>query len=183
MPEPAATIQAAQGRHAAGIAEVYRPYVLEGAVSFEQDPPDEQDIGRRMLAAPRLPWFVAVRGEAVVGYAYAARHRERPAYRWSVDVTVYLAPDERGRGTGRALYETLLAEVQGLGYISAFAGITLPNEASVALHEAMGFVAVGVFARAGFKQGHWHDVGWWQRTLSEPPVPPDEPLPWVQPAT
>ena len=160
---------------------MYRPYVLHSAISFEQDPPEGQDIERRMLAAPRLPWFGAVRDGAVVGYAYAARHRERPAYRWSVDVTVYLGPGERGRGTGRALYETLLAEVTGLGYISAFAGITLPNAASIALHEAMGFVPVGVFACAGFKDGSWHDVGWWQRTLSEPPAIPTEPLPWAQP--
>ena len=160
---------------------MYRPCVLDSAISFEQDPPEERDIGQRMLAAPRLPWFVALRDGAVVGYAYAARHRDRPAYRWSVDVTVYLAPGERGRGTGRALYEALLAEVTGLGYVSAFAGITLPNEASIALHEAMGFVPVGVFARTGFKQGRWHDVGWWQRTLNESPVPPTDPLPWVQP--
>ena len=181
MPEPAATIQAAHGRHAAGIAAVYRPYVLDSAISFEQDPPEGPEIGRRMLATPRLPWFVAVRDEAVVGYAYAARHRERPAYRWSVDVSVYLGPNERGRGTGRALYDTLLAEVTDLGYISAFAGITLPNVASIALHEAVGFVPVGVFDRAGFKHGRWHDVGWWQQALGEPPATPTEPLPWAQP--
>ena len=171
-----------------GIAAVYRPYVLDSAISFELDPPGADVIHQRMLAAPRLPWFVAVRGdaghgdavhgEAVVGYAYASRHRDRLAYRWSVDVTVYLLLAERGRGTGRALYDRLLTEVTELGYVTAFAGITLPNEASVALHEALGFLPVGVFACAGFKQGRWHDVGWWQRTLRAAPASPNEPLPW-----
>ena len=189
-------IRGARDHDAVGIAAVYRPYVLESAISFELDPPGAEQICQRMLAAPRLPWFVAVRsdavrsdavrgdavrGDVVVGYAYASRHRERPAYRWSVDVTVYLLPAERGRGTGRALYDTLLAAVTELGYVSAFAGITLPNEASVALHEALGFRPVGVFARAGFKQGRWHDVGWWQRTLRAAPAIPREPLPWEQP--
>ena len=178
MPESAAVVREAHGLDAAGVAAVYRPYVLDTAISFEVDPPGADDIGERMLATPGLPWFVAVRGEDVVGYACASRHRDRPAYRWSVDVTVYLSPAERGRGTGRALYDRLLAAVTDLGYVTAFAGITLPNEASVALHEAMGFLPVGVFARAGFKGGRWHDVGWWQRPLREPPVSPPEPLPW-----
>ena len=183
MAESAATIRRAHGPDAGAIAAVYRPYVLDSAISFELDPPGAQDIRQRMLAIPVLPWLVAVRGDDVVGYAYASRHRERLAYRWSVDVTVYLGSAERGRGTGRALYERLLAEVTELGYVAAFAGITLPNEASVALHEAMGFLPVGVFARAGFKQGRWLDVGWWQKALREPPTTPVEPLPWDQPGS
>lgn len=158
---------------------MYRPYVTDGAASFEQDPPHEQEIRRRMLAGPRLPWLVAERGGVIVGYAYASRYRERPAYRWSVEVSVYLVSAEAGKGTGRALYERLLTAVRHLGYVEAFAAIALPNDASVGLHEAMGFVPVGVFHGVGFKHGRWHDVGWWQRTLADRPVTPAEPLRWL----
>lgn len=173
-----AQVRAARASDAGAIAAVYRPYVLDSAASFEQDPPDERDVRWRMSASPRLPWLVAERAGAVVGYAYASRHRERPAYRWSVEVSVYLVRAEAGRGTGRALYERLLATVRDLGCVTAFAGITLPNEASVRLHEAVGFVPVGVFRHIGFKHGRWHDVGWWQRTLTEPAVAPPEPTAW-----
>lgn len=91
---------------------------------------------------------------------------------------MYLAEDERGRGTGPALYDRLLAEVAALGYVTAFAGITLPNPASVRLHEDMGFTPIGVFANVGFKHGAWRDVGWWQRTLRDLPAHPDDPRPW-----
>lgn len=134
-----------------------------------------------MLAVPRLPWLVGIRGGEVAGYAYASRHRARPAYRWSVEVSVYLASTEAGRGTGRTLYDRLLREVRDLGYVSAFAGITLPNDRSVRLHEAAGFVPVGVFRSVGFKHGRWHDVGWWQRPLTGLPATPREPVPWVEP--
>lgn len=173
-----ADVRVGLGSDAAGIAAVYLPYVLDSAASFEQEPPDEHEIRRRMLASPRLPWFVAERGNVIVGYAYASQHRARPAYRWSVEVSVYLVPSEGGKGVGRALYNVLLPTVGDLGYVSAYAGIALPNEPSVRLHEAMGFIPVGVFRQVGFKHDRWHDVGWWQRTLRVPPATPDEPLPW-----
>ena len=173
-----ADVRVALGSDAAGIAAVYGPYVLDTAASFEQDPPDQDEIRRRMFASPRMPWVVAERGNVVVGYAYASRHRERPAYRWSVEVPVYLVPSESGKGIGRALYSALLTVVRELGYVSALAGVTLPNEPSVKLHEALGVVPVGVFRQVGFKHDRWHDVGWWERTLLVPPVTPSEPLPW-----
>jgi L-amino acid N-acyltransferase YncA len=172
-------IRPAEGADAAGIAAVYRPYVTEGAASFEQDPPDAAEIARRMVQPPRLPWFVATRDEVVVGYCYASQHRQRPAYRWSIECSVYLPESERGRGTGRALYERLFPEVRALGYVRVFAGITLPNDASVGLHRGLGFVPVGVFRGIGFKRGAWHDVGWWQLTLAEPTADPAEPRPWT----
>lgn len=171
-------IRVAVSTDAAGIAAVYLPYVLDSAASFEQEPPDEHEIRRRMFASPRLPWLVAERADVIVGYAYASPHRARPAYRWSVEVSVYLASSEAGKGVGRALYDMLLPRVGALGYVSAYAGIALPNEPSVRLHEAMGFIPVGVFRQVGFKQDRWHDVGWWQRTLRVPPAAPHEPLPW-----
>lgn len=147
--------------------------------SFEEVPPDAASMAGRMLEQPRLPWVVAVREGLVVGYSYASRHRARRAYRWSVEVSVYLHEGEQGRGTGRALYEQLLTAVRSLGYVRALAGITLPNDRSVALHEALGFAPIGVFSAVGFKQGSWHDVGWWQLGLLEPPPPePREPQPW-----
>ena len=123
--------------------------------------------------------MVAERDGVVVGYAHASLHRARPAYRWSVEVSVYLAPAERGRGTGRALYQVLLGQVRDLGYVTAFAGVTLPNPASVALHERLGFRPVGIFEAVGFKHGRWHDVGWWRLPLVDPPPEhPADPRPW-----
>lgn len=163
----------------AGIAAVYRPYVTDSVASFEQTPPTEEEIAERMHVGVRKPWWVAVRDGDLVGYAYASQYRRRLAYRWTVETSVYLRPEEQGRGTGRALYEVLLPVLGDLGYVTAYAGITLPNPASVALHEGVGFRPVGVFAQAGFKNGAWHDAGWWQRSLGVAPVPPAEPVPWT----
>jgi L-amino acid N-acyltransferase YncA len=175
----AALLRPGRPEDAAGIAEVYAPYVTGSAVSFETDPPDAAQVAARMQATPRLPWYVANRwgpgGEQLVGYAYATPHRARPAYRWSVEVSVYLAAGERGQGTGRALYAMLLPELRHLGYVRALAGITLPNPASVGLHEAAGFAPVGVFQGVGWKLGAWRDVGWWQLALAEPGPDPAEP--------
>jgi L-amino acid N-acyltransferase YncA len=177
-----ALVRTADTPDAAAIAEVYRPHVTGSVASFETVPPDAGEIARRMLVAPRLPWIAAERAGTVVGYAYAAPHNARAAYRWSVSCSVYLTADERGAGTGRALYERLLAEVTSLGHVTAFAGIALPNEASVGLHTALGFTPVGVYRAAGFKAGRWHDVGRWQLPLREPPADPAEPVAW-SPAT
>jgi phosphinothricin acetyltransferase len=166
-------IRAAVPGDAAAVAAVYAPYVLDTCVSFEEAAPTAAEMGGRM--ATGLPWLVADL-DGVCGFAYASPHRSRAAYRWSVDVSVYLAPAACGRGLGRALYGKLLPLLTGLGYVSAYAGITLPNAASVGLHEAMGFAPVGVFRDVGFKHGRWHDVGWWHVRLVEPPVVPGEPV-------
>jgi L-amino acid N-acyltransferase YncA len=177
VPTPA-EIRPADVDDAAGIAAVYRPYVTDSVASFETVAPDAAELARRMLAPPRLPWLVACRDGGVVGYAYAGRHRSRDAYRWAVDCSVYLAADERGAGTGRALYGRLLPELSGLGYVSAYAGIALPNPASVGLHTALGFTPVGTYRAVGFKAGRWHDVGWWQLPLQALPEHPEEPRAW-----
>lgn len=173
-----AIVRAATLVDVAAIRSIYRPIVNDTAISFEESAPDTAEIGQRMLAAPRLPWLVADDAGCVVGYAYASPHRQRAAYRWSADCSIYLDPKHRSRGFGRLLYGRLIAEVRELGYVSLFAGIALPNDASVALHEAMGFEALGVFRHVGYKHGHWHDVGWWQKSLRDLPVPPSEPRPW-----
>jgi phosphinothricin acetyltransferase len=136
---------------------------------------------RRVEAtASRTPWLACTDGDAVTGYAYATRHRERAAYRWSVEVSVYLHESARGRGVGAGAYQALLTILRIQGFHRAFAGITLPNPASVRLHENAGFTPLGVFRRVGFKCGAWHDVGWWERGLAEPAQPPEEPLPFEQ---
>jgi L-amino acid N-acyltransferase YncA len=177
----AVTIRSATTADAKAIAHIYRPYVLETAISFEETPPAAAEFEARMLATPRLPWLVAVREGTVVGYCYASRHHARASYRWSADVSVYVAPSERGRGVGRLLYGELLPLVRGLGYVSVFAGITLPNDASVGFHEAFGLTSVGVYRNVGFKHNAWRDVGWWQLTFTDPPEQPAEPRPWVPP--
>lgn len=175
-------VRDARPEDAAELAAIYRPYVEESVASFEDVAPDSSRIAVRMKAAPRLPWLVAEdEAGGVVGYAYATRHRDRAAYRWAVDCSVYLQPDRRGHGTGRLLYGTLLPLLRDLGYCRAHAGIALPNPASVALHEACGFKPVGVYQHVGYKFGSWHDVGWWQLSLAPAggsQGPPDEPRQW-----
>jgi phosphinothricin acetyltransferase len=158
-------IRPAAPSDAAACAAIYAPFVTDGVESFEETPPGETEMARRMAAAHL--WLVAVEDGAVVGYAYGGRHRERAAYRLTVEVSVYLAPAARGRGLGRALYTELFTALAERGFRTALAGVTLPNAASVGLHEAMGFTPVGVFRAVGWKFGAWHDVGWWQRSLED----------------
>jgi phosphinothricin acetyltransferase len=164
-------------RDAAGCAAIYAPYVLASATSFEETAPNEGEMADRILRISTThPWLVAERGGRLLGYAYACRHRERPAYRWSADVSVYVDEGRWRQGVGRRLYEDLLERLRGQGFRTACAGITLPNVASVALHERLGFVSVGVYRHIGWKEGAWRDVGWWQLDLSgQSHEPPSEP--------
>lgn len=167
---------------AAAIAEIYRVHVEESVASFEAAGPGAQQLEARMLAEPRLPWLVAEDASSeVVGFAYASRHRERAAYRWSVDTSVYLRRDATRRGTGRLLYSRLIPTLRDLGYWRAHAAIALPNPGSVALHESFGFRPVGVYRQVGWKLGAWHDVGWWQLALradADGEHAPPEPRAW-----
>jgi L-amino acid N-acyltransferase YncA len=157
-------------------AAIYRPAVVDRATSFELDPPDGAEMARRVAAVTaRLPWLVCEHDGAVVGYAYAGAHRDRPAYRWSVEVSAYVRDDHHGRGIGRALYTALLAALRVQGYQSAYAGITLPNPASEGFHRALGFTTVGVFHRVGHKHGRWHDVLWLERPIGDHPAAPELP--------
>ena len=150
----------------AACAAIYAPFVTEGWVSFETDPPDAADMADRIAAyGTSHGWLVAEADGAVAGYAYGSPHRSRAAYSTSCDVTVYVAPAFARRGIGRALYEGLLPALRERGYHAAFAGIALPNDASIALHQAVGFTPVGTYHQVGWKLGGWRDVSWWQRIL------------------
>jgi len=170
-------IRLAEAGDAEAIAAIYRPAVESSAISFETVPPDGDEIARRLAdTLVSYPWLVCEIGGQVAGYAYASKHRVRAAYQWSVDTSVYVDPAFRRSGVGRGLYQSLFAILAAQGFFNAFAGIALPNPASVALHEAVGFEPLGVYRRVGFKLGAWHDVGWWQLRLLGPTAQPQEPL-------
>jgi phosphinothricin acetyltransferase len=167
-------------RDARACAAIYAPFVRDTPVSFEEQPPSEAEIAGRIAAVSEgYPWLVAEIAGEVAGYAYACAHRDRAAYRWAADVTVYVGEEQRGQGVGRALYGGLMPLLSRQGLRIACAGITLPNDASVALHERFGFELVGVFRDIGWKTGAWRNVGWWQVELSPPtdgaPVEPGPP--------
>jgi phosphinothricin acetyltransferase len=172
-------VRVAAAADAPEIAAIYAPIVAATTISFELEPPSPAEIERRVHAVhDRFPWLVADDG-AVLGYAYAAEHRTRAAYRWSVDVSVYVAERARGRGVATRLYRALFALLAEQGYYNAFAGITLPNEPSVGLHRALGFEPVGVYRNVGYKLGMWCDVAWFGRVLRQPADDAvDEPLPF-----
>jgi phosphinothricin acetyltransferase len=170
-------IRVATPEDAAAVLAIYAPIVRDTPISFEEQPPSVAEMQARIEAhLACLPWLVG-EGEAgqIDGYVYAAPHAERAAYRWSVDVTVYVREDCRRQGVGRRLYARLFALLADLGYHQAFAGITLPNAGSVGLHEAMGFSPVARYHAVGFKLGRWHDVGYWQRELRAPAGAPPKP--------
>jgi L-amino acid N-acyltransferase YncA len=174
--EEETVIRLARSEDAAQVAAIYEPFVSGTSTSFEYAVPDPSETASRIaLALSHAPYLVyEVEGE-VLGFAYASKHRERAAYQWSVDVSVYIHERARRRGVGRALYTSLFALLRLQGFYTAHAGITLPNPASVGLHEALGFRPVGVYRSVGFKHGAWHDVGWWQLALRERMGTPDPP--------
>jgi len=171
-------IRPANASDAEAVSAIYAPFVSNSATSFEAVVPDGAEIRRRIEAlADRYPWLVYEREQAILGYAYASSHRARQAYQWSVEVSVYVDPAGHRRGIGRALYTALFELLRRQGYVNAYAGITLPNAASVGLHESLGFVPVGVFRGIGFKFDRWHDVAWLHLRLRDDSRPVADPLP------
>jgi phosphinothricin acetyltransferase len=179
MPHDAVRVRLADpATDAEAVAAIYRPAVESSIASFEEVAPDVPVVAARMVATlERLPWLVAEVGSSVVGYAYAGAHRERAGYRWSVNVSVYVDPGWQGRGIGRALYQRLFELLRRQGYVNAYAGIALPNAASVALHRSMGMRQVARYERVGWKFGAWHDVAWYWLRLAEPVGTPPDPVP------
>ena len=177
-PEPSGpirrpTVRDATPHDATACAAIYAPYVTDTAITFETEVPDVAVMAARIEKAQRAHAWLVLEDAAgtVVGYAYAGPFKERAAYRWSCEVSVYLAGDRRGRGGGRRLYEALVERLTARGYRMAAAGMTQPNEASGRLHAAMGFEPVGTYRDIGWKFGASHDVTWVQRPLGDP-LPP-----------
>lgn len=170
------TIRFAAETDAAQILHIYAPIVTDTAISFEEVPPSRSEVAGRIRGTmERYPWLVCVETGRILGYAYAAAFRSRPAYQWAVEVTVYIDPEAQRTGVARALYTSLLGILRIQGFTSALAAIALPNDPSVALHERFGFKPVGVLQDIGFKFTMWHDVEWWSLRLGEPRNPPDRP--------
>jgi phosphinothricin acetyltransferase len=178
-------IRLANEGDAAQVAEIYRPYCVENAVSFEEAAPGEEEMAARIERTnQRYAWLVDDDGGVIRGYAYASAHRQKAAYRWAVEVTIYLHPSHRGKGLARPLYEELFARLRAQGLVKAYAGILIPNPASQGFHESMGFTLVGVYTKVGYKLGAWRDVGWWQLALQpEIDSPPEPTLPSALHAT
>ena len=171
------TIRLALADDAEQIQTIYAAY-FDTPITFELEPPSVDEMRQRLTKIlVRHPWLVCHDGGEILGYVYASTHRERAAYRWSVDATVYIRRERQRLGLGRALYTSLLAILPLQGYVTAYAGVTIPNPASVGLHESMGFQPVGVYSKVGFKCGAWHDVAWFQRSLQSPPHEPPDPKP------
>jgi L-amino acid N-acyltransferase YncA len=160
------------------IVEIYAPYVLNTNISFETVVPTVEEMQKRIESVLTAnPWIVLEEDGLILGYAYATKHRERAGYRWSVDSSIYVRQGLRGKGIGKALYSALLPILKLQGYYNVYAGICLPNEASVGIHESFGFMKIGHYSKVGYKSGQWLDTGWWGLSLREPAAEPAEPIP------
>jgi phosphinothricin acetyltransferase len=175
-----ALIRLAGPADAAGIAQVYRPYVEGSRISFEEQAPGAAEMEHR-IAGDRPgfhPWLVAEENGGILGFSSSSPFRARPAYRWSVETGIYLAPDACGRGLGKRLLAVTVNLLELQGYVAAIGAIALPNPASVRLHESLGFVPAGTYRGTGFKLGTWLDVGLWQKDLAPRTAQPAEPRPF-----
>lgn len=165
---------------------IYAPIVRETTISFELEPPSETEFQQRIKSyQQQMPWLVCEINGEVAGYAYASPHRTRAAYQWSVESSVYVGKNHRRKGIAKALYTSLFKLLQLQGFYNVVAAIALPNQPSVAVHEAVGFLPVGVFHRVGFKFGKWRDIGYWQLSLTHSnsytePINPPISLPEIQ---
>lgn len=168
-------LRSANPADAAACAAIYAPYVADTAITFETVPPRAEEMAQRIVAAVRShAWIVLTDEGRVAGYAYGTPFKSRAAYRWSCEVSVYVELGRRRTGAGRTLYDALFARLAERGFRTAVAGMTLPNDASVGLHRAMGFTPVGTYRRIGWKHDAWHDVAWAQRPLAVDGDPPAE---------
>jgi len=149
------------------VARIYNHYVMQTVVTFEEEAVSSLEIYRRIqeVQLSSLPCFVAERGDEIVGYAYASKWKERCAYRFSTEITVYVDPDHTRQGIGSTLYRELLPTLRDHKIHTVIGGIALPNDASIALHEKFGFTKVAHFREVGFKFNRWIDVGYWQCIL------------------
>ena len=169
------TIRLARPTDAAGILAIYAPYIANTSFTFETETPTESEFASRIASyLENWPWFVCEAEGQIAGYAYASRYRERVAYQWSVECSVYIHDDHHRSGIARALYTALFSILKRQGYRNVYAVINLPNERSVAFHENMGFHWFATYEQVGYKLGQWKNVGWWRLVINEfgyDPVP------------
>jgi L-amino acid N-acyltransferase YncA len=177
----AVLIRLAAEEDSAALADLYRPYVENSRISFEEQAPDALEMARRIRGdvPGHYPWLLSQEDSRILGFAASSPFRTRPAYRWTVETGIYLADDAHGRGIGKALLAALLELLERQGYVAAIGAIALPNDASVALHEKLGFAYAGTYRGVGFKFGEWLDVGLWEKKLAPRSATPAEPLPYA----
>jgi L-amino acid N-acyltransferase YncA len=169
-------IRLAKEHDSEALLEIYGPFIKNTAVTFEYEVPTDIEFGKRIKSVlERHPWLVCEIDGEVIGYAYASKHRERAAYQWSVDVTVYIRPEYHRKCIATALYTALTGLLKLQGYYNAYAGIALPNVKSVGFHESFGFKPIGIYHNVGYKLDKWHDVGWFALNISECSKPPEPP--------
>lgn len=170
-------IRLAKVSDAEQILDIYAPFVKNTVISFEMTVPSKEEMEKRIEhLSENNPWLVLEEANEILGYAYASKHHERPAYRWSVDVSIYVRENCQGKGIGKTLYTSLFTILKYQGYCNAYAGICLPNEKSIGIHEYFGFKKIAHYNKVGYKFGEWHDTGWWQLFLQEHAQEPREPL-------
>lgn len=161
---------------AAGILDIYAPYIRETVATYEYEVPSLADFTRRVAEiSGKYPYLVCEEKGRILGYAYAASYRSRAAFQWDTEVSVYLAPEGMGRGIAKGLYQRLLPMLEELGYRTAYASIVPPNPQSVGLHRAFGFREIAVFTHTGYKFGRWLDLLWMEKRLGDWTKPPQEP--------
>lgn len=174
--EPA-IIRLASPADAQAMLDVYAPFVERTAATFEYEVPTVAEFSVRIQTVLQtLPWLVAETAGQLAGYTYATKHRDRTAYQWSVETSVYVHPDFQGKGIAKRLYDRLFELLTQQGYVNTYAGITLPNPPSERLHVSLGFEPVGVYKKIGYKLGCWYDVQWLVKTLRTPPDKPSKPV-------
>jgi L-amino acid N-acyltransferase YncA len=170
-------IRAANEADAGRILHIYRPYVEQTAISFESEPPSQTEMAARIQKClQKFPWIVCEINGEIAGYVYASTHREREAYQWTCECSVYIDEKFKGKGIGKTLYELLFDVLTLQGLVNVYAGITLPNDTSVRLHEKCGFEFFAGYDNIGYKLGKWHKVGWWRRQLHDYNMTPAPPL-------
>lgn len=158
------------------LRDIYAYYVEQTHVSFEYTAPTNEEFRNRILATTEeFPWLVCLQNDKVIGYAYAHKHRVRDAYQWSPESTIYIAPDFHAKRIGSILYTTLFDVLRLQGYNNVFAGVALPNEKSIGIHQRLGFEEIGIFKNVGYKNGKWHDTRWFQLNLQSHAVEPVAP--------
>ncbi|MEM1134520.1 MAG: N-acetyltransferase family protein [Bacteroidota bacterium] len=170
------SIRLASEEDITGILEIYNPIVVSTPISFEYEVPSDKTLKERFFKKYKhYPFIVGLQDNRLTGYAYASPHRERTAYQWAVETSIYVHPKYKNKGFATCLYTSLLKILKVLGYFNAYAGIVTPNKASEAFHQSMGFKHIGTYSGIGFKLDKWHNVNWWEYEIQRKITNPDTP--------